>query len=88
MERGGAIYIMTNVSRTTLYIGVTSNLIFRIQEHKLKLYPKSFTAKYNLTLLVYYETFTSIEEAISREKEIKKWRREKKEVLINSLNPR
>jgi putative endonuclease len=78
---------MTNVNRTTIYIGVTSDLIFRIQEHKLKLHPYSFTARYNLTLIIYYETFTRIEEAINREKEIKKWRREKKETLINSQNP-
>ncbi|NGF57687.1 GIY-YIG nuclease family protein [Parapedobacter sp. SGR-10] len=87
MERGGAVYILTNVTRTTLYIGVTSDLLWRLGEHREKKYPKSFTAKYNLSICVYYELFSSIEEAIDREKEIKKWRREKKERLINAMNP-
>ncbi len=87
MEIGGAIYIMTNVNRTTLYIGVTSDLLWRIKEHREKVYPRSFTAKYNLSICVYYEIFSSIEEAINREKEIKKWRREKKDFLINNMNP-
>jgi len=87
MERGGAVYILTNVTRTTLYIGVTSDLLWRLREHREKKYPKSFTAKYNLSICVYYELFSSIEEAIDREKEIKKWRREKKERLINAMNP-
>ncbi|SRR5690606_9404364 len=87
MKRGGTVYIMTNVNRTALYIGVTSDLVWRLREHIEKKYPSSFTAKYNLSICVYYEMFSSIEEAISREKEIKKWRREKKEVLINAMNP-
>jgi len=87
MERGGAIYIMTNVNKTTLYIGVTSDLFSRILEHKQHKYPKSFTSKYNLEICIYYEAFSTIEEAIGREKELKKWRREKKDALINSLNP-
>lgn len=87
MERGGAVYIMTNVNRTVLYVGVTSDLLFRLKEHMEKKYPKSFTAKYNLCICVYYEVFPSIEEAIDREKEIKKWRREKKDRLINTMNP-
>ncbi|NGM60520.1 GIY-YIG nuclease family protein [Sphingobacterium sp. SGG-5] len=87
MEIGGAVYIMTNVNRTTLYIGVTSDLLWRIKEHREKVYPRSFTAKYNLSVCVYYEIFSSIEEAINREKEIKKWRREKKDFLINNMNP-
>nr|WP_294898970.1 GIY-YIG nuclease family protein [uncultured Pedobacter sp.] len=87
MERGGCIYIMTNDYRKTLYIGVTSNLQARILEHISHLYPKSFTAKYNLHSCVYYETFFSIEEAIAREKELKAWRRSKKNELISSANP-
>ena len=87
MERGGCVYIMTNKLCTVLYIGVTSNLVARIQEHREHLYPNSFTAKYNCELLVYYEYFGGIVEAINREKEIKKWRREKKENLINAINP-
>ena len=87
MERGGAVYIMTNKNKTTLYVGVTSNLQKRVYEHKTHLYKNFFTHKYNLEFLVYYETFHSIEEAILREKQIKKYSRAKKEQLINSINP-
>ena len=87
MQRGGTVYIMTNKNKTTLYIGVTSNLISRVQEHQQHVFKNSFTDKYNVEYLVYYESFSSIEEAIDREKEIKKWRREKKENLINIINP-
>ena len=86
MERGGCIYIMTNYQRTTLYIGVTSDLRSRILEHQQKKHPKSFTAKYKLGVCIYYETFSSIEEAIDREKQLKKWSRVKKEKLINAFN--
>ena len=87
MTRGGSIYIMTNKLKTTLYIGVTADLYWRIQEHKQHTYKNSFTDKYNLTYCIYYENYPFIMEAINREKEIKKWRREKKVNLINSLNP-
>ncbi|MFC1225548.1 GIY-YIG nuclease family protein [Pedobacter sp. BG31] len=86
MERGGCIYIMTNYQRTTLYIGVTSDLRSRIYEHREKVYPKSFTAKYDLTICVYYEIYSTIEEAIDREKQLKKWNREKKDALISNFN--
>ncbi len=66
---------MTNKNKTTLYIGVTSDLYSRIIEHKEHKYPNSFTAKYYLEYCIYYEPFYNIEEAIAREKEIKKWRR-------------
>jgi putative endonuclease len=87
MQKGGCIYIMTNKNKTALYIGVTSDLIARVQQHKQHVFKNSFTDRYNLEYLVYYENFPSIEEAITREKEIKKWRREKKEKLIHSQNP-
>ena len=87
MRKGGFIYIITNKNKTTLYVGVTSNLINRIQQHKTKHYPNSFSAKYNVTELIYYETFNSITSAISREKEIKHWSRKKKELLIATTNP-
>ncbi len=87
MIKGRAVYIMTNQHDTVLYTGVTSNLIKRIQEHKEELHPNSFTAKYNIDKLVYYERYHSITEAIDREKEIKKYRREKKDNLINGMNP-
>ena len=87
MERGGWVYIMTNKRNTTLYTGVTSNLNARVLEHKNQIHPKSFTAKYKLFKLVYYEGFHTIEEAIAREKQIKAGSRKKKEELINGLNP-
>lgn len=87
MEKGGSIYIMTNQHNTVLYTGVTSNLSSRVYEHKTKLYPKSFTAKYNIDKLVYYEHLPSIVEAIEREKQVKKYGRRKKSILINQLNP-
>jgi putative endonuclease len=87
MEKGGAVYIMTNQHYTVFYTGVTSDFFTRIQQHKSKFDPKSFTACYNINKLVYYEGFHSIEEAIDREKQVKKYRREKKIALIESINP-
>ena len=87
MKRGGAVYIMTNKNNTVLYTGVTSDLVSRIYEHKIKKYKKSFTTRYNIEKLVYYESFHSIEEAINREKQIKAGSRKKKIDLIQSINP-
>ena len=79
------VYIMSNESRT-LYTGVTSDLELRVYEHKQKLIP-GFTAKYNVTRLVYTETTQYIQAAIAREKQIKGWLRRKKIALIESMNP-
>lgn len=68
MEKGGYVYILTNKNNTTLYIGIMANLRNRIYEHSAKVDPQSFTAKYNLSKLVYYEAFLHIEKAIAREK--------------------
>lgn len=87
MEKGGAVYIMTNFKNTVLYTGVTNNLIRRVFEHKSGHDPKSFASKYNITKLVYFESFHTIEEAIAREKQIKAGSRKKKEDLIKSINP-
>ncbi len=87
MERGGCVYIMTNQRNGTLYVGVTSQLIERVQEHKTNIYPQSFTAKYGCNILVYYNTFRSIEEAIAEEKRIKGGSRSKKLKLIEQINP-
>ncbi|HCW09080.1 MAG TPA: hypothetical protein DGG95_17115 [Cytophagales bacterium] len=87
MTRGGSVYIMTNEHHTTFYVGVTANLPGRVIEHKENYYPKSFTARYNLHKLVYHESFSTIEEAIDREKQIKGGSRQKKIDLINSMNP-
>jgi putative endonuclease len=78
---------MTNKTHTTLYVGVTSDLKRRIEEHKSGLNNGSFTARYKLYKLVYYETFFMIDEAIAQEKQIKGESRKKKEELINKLNP-
>ncbi|MFW0716793.1 GIY-YIG nuclease family protein [Pedobacter sp. N23S346] len=86
MERGGCIYILTNFNNTVLYIGVTSDLYSRIVEHREKKYPQSFTAKYNCIKLIYYEQFSTITEAIGREKQLKNWRREWKINLIQTQN--
>ena len=80
------IYIVTNKNRTVLYLGVTNDLQRRIFEHENGVVP-GFTKRYNCHFLIYYEHFQKIEEAIEREKEIKKWRREKKEILIQKFNP-
>jgi putative endonuclease len=87
MQRGGTVYILTNIHNNVFYTGVTSNLIARIQEHRDKVYPDSFTAKYNVCKLVYYQSFPTIEEAIAEEKRIKGGNRKQKINLINSMNP-
>lgn len=83
----GFIYIITNKNNTTLYIGVTSNLPQRIEEHKQKRYQNSFSARYNLNKLVYYEQFQMIGDAIGREKQLKGGSRVAKINLIESINP-
>ena len=80
------IYIITNRHNTTLYIGVTSNLVQRIYQHKNKLV-KGFSARYNLNKLVYFEQFEDMDNAIIREKRLKLWKREWKNRLINEINP-
>jgi putative endonuclease len=82
-----AIYIMTNPRNTVLYTGVTSRLKERIWEHKSKQYQTSFTARYKISKLVYFEEYSSIQEAIEREKQIKAGSRLKKILLIESINP-
>ncbi len=79
------VYIMSNWSRT-LYIGVTGDLVKRVNQHKKKAI-RGFTAKYNITDLVYYETTSDVMSTIAREKELKGWLRAKKIALIESVNP-
>ncbi len=82
------VYITTNPEKTVLYVGVSNDLSRRLYEHfENKGTRNSFAGKYYCYNLVYYEHFLHIEHAIEREKEIKKWRREKKIILIESLNP-
>ena len=87
MKYIGFIYILTNENNTTVYIGVSENLLKRIFEHKQKNI-EGFTKKYNLTKLIYYEYFESITLAIKREKQLKNWHREWKINLIKNVNPK
>jgi putative endonuclease len=86
MSRSYYVYIMTNANRTVLYTGVTNDLPRRVAEHKSGSLP-GFTRKYNATLLVYFEEFRDVRQAIAREKHIKGASRKKKETLIAGLNP-
>jgi len=82
------IYITTNPSKSTLYIGVTNDLSTRIRQHKENRgKPNTFAGKYYCYNLIYFERFGDINHAIEREKELKKWRREKKVNLIVTMNP-
>lgn len=85
-KMGGYVYIMANKPRGTLYIGVTSDLARRAYEHKHKLVA-GFTTKYDLTMLVYWQAFETIEHAIQREKTMKHWVRSWKINAIEALNP-
>ena len=68
MTHGGTVYILTNKNHSTLYVGITSDIPSRLRDHLNKVYPKSFTARYNLNKLVYMKHFGDIESAIDREK--------------------
>ncbi|HOK21054.1 MAG TPA: GIY-YIG nuclease family protein [Candidatus Paceibacterota bacterium] len=81
------VYIATNKNNKVLYTGVTSNIDRRILEHQFKIKPNSFTAKYNISKIVYLESFSNPIDAIAAEKRIKGWTRNKKEKLINQQNP-
>lgn len=87
MVRGGYVYIMTNKHNTVLYTGVTSGLKDRIYDHKTGYNKSSFTWKYHINKLVYYNGFDTIEEAIAEEKRIKGGPRRKKEELVTNVNP-
>ena len=80
------VYMLTNQRKTVLYTRMTSGLTKRTIQHKEKKYP-GFTQRYNVDRLVYYESHEMVEEAIKREKEIKRWLRRKKEALIDGFNP-
>jgi putative endonuclease len=85
-EHNYYVYILTNWNNKVMYVGVTNNLERRVYEHKNKLI-SGFTKKYNINKLVYFEHTSDVKSAIEREKEIKKWRREKKNNLVITLNP-
>ncbi|WP_295125691.1 GIY-YIG nuclease family protein [uncultured Chitinophaga sp.] len=85
--KGGYVYIISNKARTVLYTGVTADLYARIIDHRDKKYHGSFTARYGAGVLLYYNFFSSIEEAIAEEKRIKGGSRQAKINLINEMNP-
>ena len=80
------VYLLSNKNNTVIYIGVTSDLLKRIYQHKVNLF-KGFSAKYNCNRLVYFEEFSDINQAIIREKQLKAGNRKRKEELINAQNP-
>ena len=86
MKKTYAVYILTNYTQTTFYIGVTGNLSRRIWEHKNKLV-EGFSKKYNVNKLVYYELTENVEKALNREKQLKRWHRDWKINLIREFNP-
>ena len=81
------VYILSNITGTTIYIGITKDLIRRVYEHKHKLDPGSFTARYDIHKLVYYESTSDVRAAIEREKQLKGWNRKRKNKLVESMNP-
>ena len=81
------VYILANTTGTVIYIGVTRDLIRRVYEHKHNLDPNSFTAKYDVHKLVYYEMTTDVKAAIELEKQLKSWNRKRKNKLVESRNP-
>lgn len=81
------VYIMANIHDTVYYIGVTDNIARRVWEHKTKADPKSFSSRYNVHKLVYAEVYNDVNDAIRREKQLKKWSRNKKTELIMTINP-
>jgi putative endonuclease len=87
MEKIGYVYILTNRIHSVLYTGVTSDLGIRITQHRSGYFKDSFSSRYNVNKLVYYEVFDGIEDAIAREKQIKAGSRKKKIDLINRMNP-
>ena len=82
------MYVMTNKHDTTLYVGVTSNLMKRVLQHKKGVFPGSFTDQFLCHKLVWFEQYATIVEAIAMEKRIKHWRRAWKEELIEKSNPK
>jgi len=81
------VYMMTNFHKNLLYTGVTNDLVRRVYEHRYHLDKGSFTDRYNIEYLVYYESTSNVTAAIEREKQIKGWNRKRKEKLIASKNP-
>ena len=81
------VYILASATNYTVYIGVTSDLVRRVYEHRNHLDPDSFTSQYDVHKLVYFEQTSDVKAALEREKQLKGWRRSKKNALIDTMNP-
>ena len=81
------VYILASATNVRIYIGVTNDLIRRVYEHRNHLAPDSFTSKYDVHKLVYFEQTSDVSAALEREKQLKGWRRSKKNALIETMNP-
>ena len=82
------VYILASATNVTIYTGVTNDLIRRVYEHKHEADPKSFTAQYKVHKLVYFEQTSGVYVALEREKQIKSWKRAKKNALVETMNPK
>lgn len=87
MPRSGYVYILASDRNGTLYVGVTNDLVRRLQEHRREVDENSFTARYDVKRLVYYEHHDDIRAVIDREKRLQRWRRQWKLELIEAINP-
>ena len=81
------VYILANVTNVAVYIGMTNNLIRRVYEHRNHIDPDSFTSQYNIHKLVYFEQTSDVRAALEREKQLKGWKRSKKNALVEKMNP-
>ena len=81
------VYILVNSTNVAMYIGVTRDLVRRVYEHRHAMDPNSHTAKYKIHKLVYFEQTSDVKAALEREKQLKQWRRSKKNALVNAVNP-
>lgn len=86
MPKKGYLYILASRRNGTIYVGVTSDLVKRVEEHRQKI-ADGFAKRYNVTKLVYFEAFEDIKDAIARERHIKEWKRKWKTELIQTVNP-
>ena len=87
MSKDYYVYVLTNDNNNVMYIGITNDLKRRVYEHKSNSI-EGFTKKYHVHKLVYYEITTDVNSAIAREKQLKKWKRAKKNALVETLNPK
>ena len=82
------VYILSNATKTVIYTGVTNDLVRRVWQHMEHIDPDSFTARFDVNRLVFYEVYEDVQAAIAREKQIKSWNRKRKNALVNGMNPK